>query len=112
MYKKRVTLQNMQHITREEALSYHRDGRPGKLEIRPTKPMRDQHDLSLAYTPGVAEPVKEIADDPAAAYEYTNKGNLVGIITSNDILKIEPALFDILLERIKIGKYFFIFDCI
>lgn len=82
MYKKRVTLQNMQHITREEALSYHRDGRPGKLEIRPTKPMRDQHDLSLAYTPGVAEPVKEIADDPAAAYEYTNKGNLVGIITN------------------------------
>lgn len=72
----------MQRVTREEALRYHREPRPGKLEVRPTKPMQSQRDLALAYTPGVAEPVKEIAADPSKAYEYTNKGNLVAIVSN------------------------------
>jgi len=66
-----------------EALTYHTSpGRPGKLGISCTKPLSTQHDLSLAYTPGVAEPVLEIARDPALAYEYTNRGNLVAVISN------------------------------
>jgi malate dehydrogenase (oxaloacetate-decarboxylating)(NADP+) len=67
---------------REEALRYHREGRPGKIEIALTKPCRDQLDLSLAYTPGVAEPCREIVKQPFAVNEYTNRGNLVGVITN------------------------------
>ncbi len=67
----------------EDALAYHRlNGRPGKLAVIPTKPLETQRDLSLAYTPGVAAPVLEIARDPEAAYEYTNKGNLVAVISN------------------------------
>lgn len=70
-------------ITKESALQYHQlDGRPGKLEIIPTKPLETQLDLGLAYTPGVAYPVLEIASDPELAYEYTNKGNLVAVISN------------------------------
>ena len=69
-------------ITREEALEYHRRGRPGKISVTPTKPLATQRDLALAYTPGVAEPVLEIERDPAAAYEYTAKGNLVAVVTN------------------------------
>ena len=70
-------------ITKESALKYHQlGGRPGKLEIIPTKPLETQLDLGLAYTPGVAYPVLEIANDPAMAYEYTNKGNLVAVISN------------------------------
>jgi len=66
-----------------EALNYHKTpGRPGKLAVTTTKPLNTQHDLSLAYTPGVAEPVLEIARDPALAYEYTNRGNLVAVISN------------------------------
>jgi malate dehydrogenase (oxaloacetate-decarboxylating)(NADP+) len=66
-----------------EALDYHRTpGRPGKLAVTSTKPLNTQHDLSLAYTPGVAEPVLEIARDPDLAYEYTNRGNLVAVISN------------------------------
>lgn len=66
-----------------EALNYHKTpGRPGKLAITSTKPIATQHDLSLAYTPGVAEPVLEIARDQALAYEYTNRGNLVAVVTN------------------------------
>jgi malate dehydrogenase (oxaloacetate-decarboxylating)(NADP+) len=73
----------MASITKESALQYHQlDGRPGKLEIIPTKPLETQLDLGLAYTPGVAYPVLEIANDPAMAYEYTNKGNLVAVISN------------------------------
>ena len=61
----------------QEALDFHSRGRPGKLEIVPTKPMATQHDLALAYSPGVAVPVKAIAKEPALAYDYTAKGNLV-----------------------------------
>ncbi|KAB0572528.1 NADP-dependent malic enzyme [Brucella pituitosa] len=66
----------------KEALDFHAQGRPGKLEINPTKPMTTQRDLSLAYSPGVAVPVKAIAEDPALAYDYTAKGNLVAVISN------------------------------
>jgi malate dehydrogenase (oxaloacetate-decarboxylating)(NADP+) len=65
-----------------EALYYHSTGRPGKIEIIASKPMATQRDLSLAYSPGVAVPVQAIADDPAAAYDYTAKGNLVAVISN------------------------------
>lgn len=67
--------------TREEAIAYHSAGRPGKIEVVATKPCRTQADLSLAYTPGVAEPCREIARNAAAAYRYTARGNLVAVVT-------------------------------
>lgn len=67
---------------RENALKYHAEGRPGKLRIEATKPMNTQADLSLAYSPGVAYPVLEIADNPELAYSYTAKGNLVAVISN------------------------------
>jgi len=66
----------------EEALEYHSSGRPGKIEVVPSKSTATQRDLSLAYTPGVAKPCLEIAADPAAVYKYTSKGNLVAVITN------------------------------
>ena len=69
-------------ITPEEALAYHSEGRRGKIEVVPTKPTLTQRDLSLAYTPGVAVPVRKIAEDPDLAYEYTAKGNLVAVISN------------------------------
>ena len=69
-------------VTREQALAYHADGRPGKIKITPTKPTETQEDLSLAYTPGVAEPCREIARDPGLAFRYTAKGNLVAVISN------------------------------
>ena len=67
---------------RQEALDYHSQGRPGKIQVTPTKPFKDQRDLSLAYTPGVAEPCLEIAKNPDAAYQYTAKGNLVAVVSN------------------------------
>src|ERR1700687_1464468 len=69
-------------ITDQEALQFHSRGRPGKLEIVATKPMATQRDLSLAYSPGVAVPVKAIAADPSTAYDYTARGNMVAVITN------------------------------
>ena len=69
-------------ITDQEALQFHSQGRPGKLEVIPTKPMATQRDLSLAYSPGVAVPVKAIAEDPSRAYDYTSKGNMVAVISN------------------------------
>ena len=69
-------------FTEREALFYHKTIRPGKIEIIASKPMATQRDLSLAYSPGVAVPVQAIADDPAAAYDYTAKGNLVAVISN------------------------------
>jgi malate dehydrogenase (oxaloacetate-decarboxylating)(NADP+) len=69
-------------FTEQEALQFHSRGRPGKLEIVPTKPMATQRDLSLAYSPGVAAPVKAIAADPATAYDYTSRGNMVAVISN------------------------------
>jgi len=73
----------MAKFTREDALEYHRlKGKPGKVAIIPTKPMDTQRDLSLAYSPGVAEPVLEIEKNPEDAYEYTSKGNLVAVVSN------------------------------
>ncbi|CAN7239524.1 NADP-dependent malic enzyme [Pararhizobium sp. LjRoot238] len=69
-------------VTDQEALDFHSQGRPGKLEISPTKPMATQRDLSLAYSPGVAVPVKAIAANPATAYDYTTRGNMVAVISN------------------------------
>ncbi len=69
-------------FTADEALEYHARGRPGKIEIVASKPMATQRDLSLAYSPGVAVPVQAIFDDPATAYDYTAKGNLVAVISN------------------------------
>jgi len=69
-------------FTREEALAYHSEGRKGKIEVKATKPCETQLDLSLAYTPGVAEPCLEIEKNPELAYKYTAKGNLVGVVTN------------------------------
>jgi len=69
-------------FTEREALFYHQTIRPGKIEIIASKPMATQRDLSLAYSPGVAVPVQAIADDPATAYDYTAKGNLVAVISN------------------------------
>ena len=68
--------------TEAEALDFHSHGRPGKLEIIASKPMATQRDLSLAYSPGVAVPVRAIADNPTSAYDYTAKGNLVAVISN------------------------------
>lgn len=72
----------MAKITKEAALLYHSQGKPGKIEIVPTKPYQTQRDLSLAYSPGVAEPCLEIQKQPETAYDYTAKGNLVAVISN------------------------------
>jgi malate dehydrogenase (oxaloacetate-decarboxylating)(NADP+) len=69
-------------FTDEEALAFHRDPTPGKLSVTPSKPMATQRDLSLAYSPGVAVPVRAIAADPESAYDYTSKGNTVAVISN------------------------------
>src|SRR3954453_21879178 len=69
-------------LRKQQALEYHSKGRPGKIEVVPTKEAKTQRDLSLAYSPGVAEPCKEIALHPEAVYKYTAKGNLVAVITN------------------------------
>jgi malate dehydrogenase (oxaloacetate-decarboxylating)(NADP+) len=69
-------------FSEREALLFHSEGRPGKIEIIASKPMATQRDLALAYSPGVAVPVQAIADDPAAVYDYTAKGNLVAVISN------------------------------
>ncbi len=69
-------------FSEREALLFHSEGRPGKIEIVASKPMATQRDLALAYSPGVAVPVQAIADDPATAYDYTTKGNLVAVISN------------------------------
>ncbi|MCH8554007.1 MAG: NADP-dependent malic enzyme [Schleiferiaceae bacterium] len=71
-----------QKIKRQDALDYHQQGRPGKIEVIPSKPTNSQRDLAMAYSPGVAEPCKEIADDKDNVYKYTAKGNLVAVISN------------------------------
>src|SRR6476661_1459419 len=74
---------NMQkELRKQEALDYHSRGRPGKIEVIPTKATKTQRDLSLAYSPGVAVPCMEIHEDPESVYQYTTKGNLVGVISN------------------------------
>src|SRR6187455_908817 len=72
----------MAKFRREDALDYHSQGRPGKIEVIPTKPYSTQRDLTLAYSPGVAEPCLEIEKNPEDAYKYTAKGNLVAVISN------------------------------
>ncbi|NUB06210.1 NADP-dependent malic enzyme [Azospirillum sp. Vi22] len=77
-----MTEPDTKRVTDEEALLLHSSGRPGKLEIAPTKPLTTQRDLSLAYSPGVAVPCLRIAEDPSTAYDYTAKGNIVAVISN------------------------------
>ena len=72
----------MAKLRKQDALDYHSQGRPGKIEVIPTKPHSTQHDLSLAYSPGVAEPCLEIEKNPEDVYKYTAKGNLVAVISN------------------------------
>ncbi len=72
----------MSKISNKDALDYHKKGRPGKIEVVPTKPHNTQYDLSLAYSPGVAQPCLEIEKDPKNAYKYTAKGNLIGVVSN------------------------------
>src|ERR1700693_4637471 len=69
-------------VTKQQALDYHFGARPGKIEVSPTKPCRTQRDLSLAYTPGVADPCLEIQRNPHDAFKYTARGNLVAVVTN------------------------------
>src|SRR5665213_1976340 len=69
-------------MKRQDALEYHSSGRPGKIAVVPTKPLNNQRDLSLAYTPGVAEPCLEIAKNPEDAWRYTARGNLVAVVSN------------------------------
>src|SRR5947207_3047995 len=69
-------------LRKQEALDYHSKGRPGKIEVVPTKATKTQRDLSLAYSPGVAVPCLEIKENPESVYQYTAKGNLVGVISN------------------------------
>jgi malate dehydrogenase (oxaloacetate-decarboxylating)(NADP+) len=73
-------------ITPEDVFEYHTRGRPGKIEVKPTKPLVTQRDLSLAYSPGVAEAVLAIVDDPLKAFDYTARGNLVGVISNGSAI--------------------------
>ncbi|HEU4809491.1 MAG TPA: NADP-dependent malic enzyme [Sphingomicrobium sp.] len=73
-------------FTEKEALDFHSEGRPGKIEIVASKPMATQRDLSLAYSPGVAAPVRAIADNPTCAYDFTAKGNLVAVISNGSAI--------------------------
>ena len=82
-YDKLINLKiNMVKISKEAALAYHENGRPGKIEVKPTKAYRTQTDLSLAYSPGVAYPCLEIQNNPDDVYKYTDKGNLVAVISN------------------------------
>ena len=76
------TLSTQEALLKQDALRMHARGRPGKLEIRATKPLTTQRDLSLAYSPGVAYPCLAIEEDPALAYDYTAKGNVVAVISN------------------------------
>ena len=70
------------HYTDKEALDFHKDKKPGKIEISSSKNMTTKRDLALAYSPGVAAPVRAISDNPEAAFDYTSKGNLVAVISN------------------------------
>ena len=72
----------MSKVRKQEALDYHSSGKPGKIEVIPTKPHTSQRDLSLAYSPGVAEPCLRIAENIDEVYKYTSKANLVAVISN------------------------------
>ena len=70
------------HYTDKEALDFHINGKSGKIEVNSSKPLTTKRDLSLAYSPGVAAPVRAISDNPEAVFDYTSKGNLVAVISN------------------------------
>ena len=72
----------MKDLIQRDALNYHSEGRPGKIAIKPTKPLQTQRDLALAYSPGVAQPCLEIAEDVSRSFKYTARGNLVAVISN------------------------------
>ena len=76
----------VEHYSDKEALEFHNSNKSGKIEIIPSKPMTTKRDLALAYSPGVAAPVKAISDNPDAAYDYTSKGNLVAVISNGSAI--------------------------
>src|ERR1700730_1325465 len=77
-----TSMEEIMSISKQQALDYHNGSRPGKIEVTPTKPCRTQRDLSLAYTPGVAEPCLEIQKNPRDAFKYTGRGNLVAVLSN------------------------------
>ena len=81
-----VKKSKIDHYTDKEALEFHNTGKSGKIEIIPSKSLTTKRDLSLAYSPGVAVPVREISKNPDAAYDYTSKGNLVAVINFPKII--------------------------
>ena len=76
----------IEHYSDKEALEFHNSGKSGKIEINSSKPMTTKRDLALAYSPGVAAPVKAIFQNPDLAYEYTSKGNLVAVISNGSAI--------------------------
>ena len=76
-------------ISADEALAMHAAGRPGKLETRITKPLTTARDLSLAYSPGVAEPCLQISQEPSRAYDFTTKGNMVAVVSNGTAVPLE-----------------------
>ena len=79
---------NIDHYTDKEALEFHNQNKPGKIEIISSKPMTSKRDLALAYSPGVAAPVRAISENPDTAYDYTSKGNLVAVISNGSAILI------------------------
>ena len=77
---------NIDHYTDKEALDFHKDKKPGKIEIISSKNMTTKRDLALAYSPGVAAPVRMISENPETAYDYTSKGNLVAVISNGSAI--------------------------
>ena len=107
------------HYTDKEALDFHSRNKPGKIEINSSKPMTTKRDLALAYSPGVAVPVKAISENPESAYDYTSKGNLVAVISngsailgmgdlgalaSKPVMEGKALLFKIFAEKIAAKK--------
>jgi malate dehydrogenase (oxaloacetate-decarboxylating)(NADP+) len=90
---------NSQHFSDLEALQFHSKGKAGKIEIKPTKALATQRDLSLAYSPGVAAPVREIAENPDTVFDYTIKGNLVAVIT-NGLRYLVLVIWEHLLQNL------------
>src|SRR6202161_2688599 len=91
-------------FTDHEALAFHKEPTPGKIAVVPTKPMATQRDLSLAYSPGVAVPVLKIAEDPDTAYDYTSKGNVVGVISNGTAILGLGALGALAAKPVMEGK--------
>ena len=77
---------NIDHYTDKEALDFHKDRKPGKIEIISSKNMTTKRDLALAYSPGVAAPVRMISENPETVYDYTSKGNLVAVISNGSAI--------------------------